>query len=112
MSNENKQDSPCGCPGGVCELPKPKALTERERELVAIGASIGGNCIPCLEYHYEQCIALGCTKEEMQEAFDVAKLVKEVPNNKIYETAKNLVEGKGENGEPCCKPNGKEKPCC
>jgi len=107
MSNENQKDSPC-C-GDSCDLSalRAKALTERERELVAIGASIGGNCIPCLEYHYEKCIALGLTKEEIQDAFNVAKMVKEVPNNKIYETAKNLVEGK-----PCCTPNGKGEPCC
>jgi AhpD family alkylhydroperoxidase len=40
------------------------ALTEKEKELVAIGASIGGNCIPCLEWHYKKCIELGFRKGE------------------------------------------------
>jgi len=112
MSKKSKQNSPC-C-GDSCDIGsmKAKGLTERERELVAIGASIGGNCIPCLEYHYEKCIALGFTKEQMQDAIDVAKKVKEVPNNKIYETANKLVAGNNEKGEPCCKPDGKGKPCC
>ncbi|MCL2767927.1 MAG: carboxymuconolactone decarboxylase family protein [Synergistaceae bacterium] len=87
-------------------------LTEKEKELVAIGSSIGGNCIPCLEYHYEKCKELGFSKEEMQEAFNVAKMVKEVPNNKIYETAEKLNNlGKLDNAEPpsnCCG----DSTCC
>jgi len=89
MSKESKQSSPgraCDCSslsGGV-------ALSERELEMVAIGAAIAGNCIPCLEWHYAKCIEIGFTKEEMQEAFARAKLVKEMPNKKIYETARKL----------------------
>ena len=71
------------------------ALSEKEKELVAIGASIGGNCIPCLEYHYQKCIGLGYSKEEMREAFDTAKTVKEIPNAKIYETAGKLAGDAG-----------------
>jgi len=67
------------------------SLSEKEKELVAIGASIGGNCIPCLQWHYKKCKELGCSNDEMEEAFGVAKKVKEVPNNKIYETAKGLI---------------------
>lgn len=66
------------------------ALSEREKELVVIGAAIGGNCIPCLERHYGKCVELGFGKEELREAIDIAESVKEVPNQKIYETAKSL----------------------
>jgi len=66
------------------------ALSEKEKELVAIGASIGGNCIPCLQYHYKKCKELGYGEEEMRDAIDMAKMVKEVPNKKIYETADKL----------------------
>ena len=71
---------------------KKSALSEKEKELVAIGASIGGNCVLCLEWHYKRCIELGYTKEEMREAFDMAKKVKEAPNKKIYETADRLIK--------------------
>ena len=30
-------------------------LHVKTKELVAIGAAIGGNCIPCLEWHYKKC---------------------------------------------------------
>lgn len=26
-------------------------LTDRDRELVALGAAMGSNCVPCMEYH-------------------------------------------------------------
>jgi len=88
------------------------ALTLKEKELVAIGASIGGNCIPCLEYHYEKCRELGFTKKELAQAIAVAKKVKEVPNQKIYETADKLnashsKAGKSK-GSACCD----EGACC
>jgi len=66
------------------------ALSERELEMAAIGAAIGGNCIPCLEWHYNKCVELGFSKKEMQEAFDMAKTVKEMSNKKIDDTAKKL----------------------
>ena len=85
------------------------ALTEREKELVAIGSSIGGNCIPCLEWHYQKCTELGFSKEEMREAFNMAKKVKEVPNKKIYEAADSLIADDGNESAPCCCPDNN---CC
>jgi AhpD family alkylhydroperoxidase len=66
------------------------SLTLKEQELVAIGASIAGNCIPCLEWHYKKCVELGFTHEQLAKAIAVAKKVKEVPNQKIYEAADKL----------------------
>jgi len=65
-------------------------LNEKTKELVAIGAAIGGNCIPCLQWHYKKCRGLGISKEEIQEAIDMAKKVKEVPIQKIYKAANKL----------------------
>ena len=87
------------------------ALSEKEKELVAIGASIGGNCIPCLQYHYKKCKELGYSEEEMRDAIDMAKMVKEVPNKKIYETADKLNSVASSPSAPpdeCCGG----KPCC
>lgn len=66
-------------------------LDEKSKELVAIGAAIGGNCIPCLQWHYKKYVELGATKEEIQEAIEMAKMVKEVPIKKIYEYAETLI---------------------
>ncbi len=68
------------------------SLDEKTKELVAIGAAIGGNCIPCLEWHYKRCMELGIPSKEIQEAINLAKKVKEVPIKKIYEIADQLVD--------------------
>ena len=68
------------------------SLSEKEKEMVALGSAIGGNCIPCLEWHYKKCVELGFSREEMQEAISMAKKVKAVPNNKIFETADKLLD--------------------
>ena len=60
-------------------------------ELVALGAAIGGNCIPCLEWHYKKCVELGIPKEEIREAIEMANKVKQVPIKKINEVAEQLL---------------------
>jgi len=88
-------------------------LSLKEQELVAIGASIGGNCIPCLEYHYEKCKELGLTKQELAKAIAIAKMVKEVPHQKIYETADTLnANHSKKTGATGKKPVGKDGVCC
>ena len=83
-------------------------LSAKEKELVAIGASIAGNCIPCLQWHYKKCIELGFSKEEMHDAFEMAKKVKEVPNNKIYEAAAKLNQSSAAEQKSCSGESG----CC
>jgi len=61
------------------------------RELIAIGASIGGNCMPCLRYHFAEAIKADCSVEEIEEAIKIGKLVKERPINDIYQVAVDLI---------------------
>ena len=60
-------------------------------ELIAIGASIGGNCLPCLRYHFAEAIKLGVSINEIQEAVKIGKAVKERPINDIYKLADDLI---------------------
>ncbi|MFA3781566.1 carboxymuconolactone decarboxylase family protein [Melioribacteraceae bacterium 4301-Me] len=60
-------------------------------ELIAIGASIGGNCLPCLRYHFAEALKLGCTIHEIEEAIRIAKMIKERPINDIYNLAEDLI---------------------
>ncbi len=68
-------------------------LNERERELVAIGAAIGSNCVPCIEYHLPAGRKAGLENEELAEALELANKVKNVPAEKIYAVARKLVSG-------------------
>jgi len=60
-------------------------------ELVAIGSSIAGNCLPCLRYHFSEALKLGCTIQEIEEAIKIGKMVKERPINDIYKLADDLL---------------------
>ena len=62
-------------------------LDEKTKELVALGASLAGNCLPCLRYHYKKCRELGINVDDLDEVLDMAKTVKEVPIKKIYQLA-------------------------
>jgi AhpD family alkylhydroperoxidase len=66
-------------------------LSAQVQELVAIGASIGGNCLPCLRYHYAEAIKLGVSIDEIQEAVKIGKAVKERPITDIYKLADDLI---------------------
>lgn len=58
------------------------ALNAKTKELVAVGAAVVGNCIPCLQWHYDKCIELGISTEDLTEAIEMAKTVKGVPIKK------------------------------
>ncbi len=62
-------------------------LTEREKELVRIGAAIGSNCIACIEYHIPQARKAGWSDEQISTAINIAKLVKKVPADMVLQAA-------------------------
>lgn len=66
-------------------------LKPKITELIAIGASIGGNCLPCLRFHFAEAIKLGVSIDEIQEAVKIGKVVKERPINDIYKLADDLI---------------------
>jgi len=66
-------------------------LTPRETELVALGAALGSNCVPCIEYHIPQARKVGLTDPEIHAAIQLADKVRQVPARKVLETALNLL---------------------
>ena len=74
-------------------------LDDKTKELVALGAALAGNCLPCLKYHYKKCRELGIDVDDLDEALDMAKTVKEVPIKKIYGLATLLLEGREESND-------------
>ena len=67
------------------------ALNVKTKELVAVGAAIAGNCIPCLQWHYNKCMELGIPIEDVKEAIEMARTVKGVPIKKIDELTEKLI---------------------
>jgi 4-carboxymuconolactone decarboxylase len=66
-------------------------LNPRERELVALGAAMGSNCVPCVEYHIPEARKAGLTDPEIHAAILLADKVRQVPAGKVLQTALKLL---------------------
>jgi 4-carboxymuconolactone decarboxylase len=95
------------------QRPKEKnmnILSDRDRELVAIGAALASNCVPCIEYHVPAARESGLDDAEIKEALSLADKVRRVPARKVLETAKSLlgqedhapVETESDTDASCC----------
>lgn len=81
-------------------------LTRKEKELVAVGASIAAGCQPCTAHHFEAVRAAGATEAEVRQAVDDALCVRS--------SATRVMTGLGEkhlgNGQVIEDPCYLEKP--
>jgi AhpD family alkylhydroperoxidase len=96
-------------------------LTDKEKELVALGAALGSNCVPCIEYHVPEARKTGLTDAQIGEAIRLADKVRQVPAKKVLAAAMNMLPAaqletqatRAESG--CDQPatrSGSEQPCC
>lgn len=71
--------------------PAVRRLSARERECVAIGAALGSNCIPCVEFHIPVARKAGITDAEILEAVRIADRVRKVPAAKVMAAATTML---------------------
>ena len=50
-------------------------MDQRTKQLIAIGASIGAHCQPCLTYHVEKARELGANDEDIRTAIETGHMV-------------------------------------
>lgn len=50
-------------------------MNDSIKELIAIGASVGAHCQPCLEFHIQAAIELGLSRSEIEQAIDIGHKV-------------------------------------
>lgn len=50
-------------------------MNEQTRELIAIGASVGAHCQPCLVYHMGKARDLGIDDEKIRAAIEIGHMV-------------------------------------
>ena len=67
-------------------------LNSREQSLVALGAALASNCVPCIEYHIPEAHRAGLDAAEIKEAFQIADKVRRVPARTVLETALARIE--------------------
>jgi AhpD family alkylhydroperoxidase len=94
-------------------------LSFTERELVALGAALGSNCVPCIEHHITEARRAGLTDPQISAAIQLADQIRKVPAAKVIDAALRLLGEKpvtAGGGAALCSPatwtgtsNG---PCC
>ncbi len=82
-------------------------LTTQQEELVAVGASIAANCIPCLRIHFSRALEAGATLEQIRAAVAVGQAVKNAPSRHISEAWQELLAAR----DPQLAPEVKTS-CC
>lgn len=82
-------------------------LSTSERELVALGAAMGSNCVPCIEYHIPEARKAGLTDAQIQQAIRLADKVRQVPARKVLEAALRMLPE-----TPADKPAEQDAPGC
>lgn len=60
-------------------------LSPRDRELVALGAAMGSNCVPCVEYHIPESRKAGLADAEILAAIQHADKIRQVPARKTLQ---------------------------
>ncbi len=68
-------------------------LSFRDRELVALGAALAANCVPCVQHHIPQAREAGLTDAELAEVLALADKVRQVPARLVLESASKAVKG-------------------
>lgn len=71
-----------------------RVLEEETEYLIAIGAAVAVNCIPCFEHLYEQAITAGVSSAEIKRASDIAVQVKKGAHTVISSTIEELTGSK------------------
>ena len=82
-------------------------LSDGERDLVALGAALGSNCVPCVEHYVSEARSAGLTDRQIEDAIHLADGVRRVPAQKVLAAAFGLLS-KAANEEPACADR---KPC-
>lgn len=68
-----------------------ESLSSAERELVAIGAALGSNCVPCTEYHVPLARKAGLSDRQLSEAIHLADGIRQVPARKALAAALGML---------------------
>ncbi len=69
------------------------ALDQKDKELAAIGASIGTGCLPCIEHHIPAGRDAGLTEPELAPAVEVADATHRIAAELLFGRSRELLHG-------------------
>ncbi len=64
-----------------------EGLSSAQRELLALGAALGSNCVPCIEFHVPEAQKAGLRDRQINQAIRLADKLRQVPARKVLDTA-------------------------
>ena len=67
-------------------------MDEQTKKLIAVGASVGANCHPWLEYHVGKALEFGIDRNEIMEAVNIAKVVGQGAASSMDKLAMTLIQ--------------------
>lgn len=69
-------------------------MDDRMKRLIAVGASVGANCHPCLEHHVAGALEAGIDRDELMMAVEIGKAVRKGAAASMDKLALHLVREK------------------
>ena len=69
-------------------------MDEQTKKLIAVGASVGANCHPCLEHHVGKALEFGIDRNEIMEAINIAKAVRQGAASSMDKLAMTLIQNR------------------
>ncbi len=77
-------------------------LTQKEKELIAVGAAISAGCQKCSDFHFKKVIEEGASSEEVNKAVTDATFVINSSKETMQRKAYSLMNIKREDVAECC----------
>ena len=87
-----------------------QVLPDKVENLIAIGAAMAVNCIPCFEHLYEKAVNSGITLTEIKRASDIAGLVKKGAHIALTNSVNEIIGIEETHDLPCNQMENKS--CC
>ena len=72
--------------------------------MVALGAAVGVNCIPCFDHLYEKAKEVGLAEEEIREIVATAYKVKNGASVFLKQAIDDQIGVVDHTDQPCCSP--------
>lgn len=84
-------------------------LTKRERELVAMGAAMGSNCVSCIKFHVLEARSAGLTDAQIRQAVELADAVRTVSARNALAATSQCLSASCANPETSVPGNSSER---
>ena len=87
------------------------SLDEKTENLIAIGAAMASNCIPCFEHLYEKAITSGISLAQIKRASELAGQVKNGAHTVLTNSVNELIGEDGTTASPYNQAKNKSCSC-